>query len=72
MGDLGALAGEVAARLGDGLELEERAESADLVEVDPHRLPQQEVPALDDDDVDPVGGLERVAQRAASGTGTSR
>jgi hypothetical protein len=58
------LAGEVAGRLGDGLELQERAEPADLVEVDPHRLPHEQVTALDHDDVDPDRGRQRRAQRS--------
>ena len=63
-GDLLALAAQVGAGLGDRLELEEGAEPADLVEVDADGLPQQQVAALDDDDVD--RRWRRRARRAAA------
>ena len=45
--------------LGDRLELDERAEPLDLVEVDADRLPQQQPPSLGDHDVDAVRRRER-------------
>ena len=54
----------------DGLELDERAEALDLVEVDAHVLPQQQPAALVDDDGVPSAASS--AARSAAGSARGR
>jgi hypothetical protein len=59
------LAREVGFGRRDTFELDERAEAGDLVEVDAHALPEQQVAAL----VDDHAGAERRVERLAQGGG---
>ena len=71
--DLLVLGRQVGVRRRDALELDERAESRDRVEVDADALPQQQAALLVDDHERAERGVERRAQRAAGpSTGASR
>ena len=63
---------EIGVRLGHRLELDERPEPGHLVEMDPHRLPQQQVPPLLDHDVDAehVGRARRACPRPRARPGS--
>src|ERR1044071_2594327 len=58
------LSREIGLRGRNRLELDEAAETDHLVQVDPHRIPQEEVPPLVDDASDPQCGLECRPQKA--------
>ena len=54
--------GEVARFRQDRLEFDEVAKVLDLVEVDPHALPQKQPPSLGHDDDSPERGVERLGE----------
>ena len=66
------LVGEVGIRGRDALELEEVPEVLDLVEVDAHVLPQQQVTLLLDHRERAEARLQRGLERRGSSTGISR